>query len=65
MYKTVNYYLLNRSGIYNMPHNAKVHYNYANYLKDNGRTAEAISHYNNAVKLAHESLNIVPILSTD
>ena len=40
-----------RSGLNTIPHNAKIHYNYANYLKDHGRVPEAISHYRNAVML--------------
>ena len=37
------------SGIRDMPNNAKMHYNYANFLRDNSRTSEAISHYRQAV----------------
>ncbi|XP_033017490.1 LOW QUALITY PROTEIN: protein O-mannosyl-transferase TMTC1 [Lacerta agilis] len=40
-----------RSGIQTLPHNAKVHYNYANFLKDQGRDSEAIYHYKTALKL--------------
>uniref|UniRef100_A0A8C9SGY7 dolichyl-phosphate-mannose--protein mannosyltransferase n=1 Tax=Scleropages formosus TaxID=113540 RepID=A0A8C9SGY7_SCLFO len=40
-----------RSGIQTLPHNAKVHYNYANFLKDCGRNHEAIYHYKIALKL--------------
>uniref|UniRef100_A0A146VID1 dolichyl-phosphate-mannose--protein mannosyltransferase n=1 Tax=Fundulus heteroclitus TaxID=8078 RepID=A0A146VID1_FUNHE len=40
-----------RSGIKTLPHNAKVHYNYANFLKDTARHQEAIYHYNNALRL--------------
>ncbi|XP_066489914.1 protein O-mannosyl-transferase TMTC1 isoform X4 [Tiliqua scincoides] len=40
-----------RSGVQTLPHNAKVHYNYANFLKDQGRDAEAIYHYKTALKL--------------
>ncbi|KAL4624987.1 transmembrane and TPR repeat-containing protein 1 [Arapaima gigas] len=40
-----------RSGIQTLPHNAKVHYNYANFLKDCGRNQEAIHHYKCALKL--------------
>ncbi|XP_047246431.1 protein O-mannosyl-transferase TMTC1 isoform X3 [Girardinichthys multiradiatus] len=40
-----------RSGIKTLPHNAKVHYNYANFLKDRARHQEAIYHYNNALRL--------------
>ncbi|XP_030643209.1 protein O-mannosyl-transferase TMTC1 [Chanos chanos] len=40
-----------RSGIQTVPHNAKVHYNYANFLKDKGRNQEAIHHYKTALRL--------------
>uniref|UniRef100_A0A3P8UWG6 dolichyl-phosphate-mannose--protein mannosyltransferase n=1 Tax=Cynoglossus semilaevis TaxID=244447 RepID=A0A3P8UWG6_CYNSE len=40
-----------RSGIQTLPHNAKVHYNYGNFLKDSGRHDEAIHHYNTALRL--------------
>ncbi|KAF0029544.1 hypothetical protein F2P81_018649 [Scophthalmus maximus] len=40
-----------RSGIQTLPHNAKVHYNYANFLKDTGRQEEAIHHYTTALRL--------------
>ncbi|MBN3273182.1 TMTC1 protein, partial [Polyodon spathula] len=40
-----------RSGIQTLPHNAKVHYNYANFLKDQGRNPEAVYHYQTALKL--------------
>ncbi|XP_077026545.1 protein O-mannosyl-transferase TMTC1 isoform X2 [Tamandua tetradactyla] len=40
-----------RSGVQTLPHNAKAHYNYANFLKDRGRDREAISHYRAALKL--------------
>ncbi|XP_033930669.1 protein O-mannosyl-transferase TMTC1 isoform X2 [Pseudochaenichthys georgianus] len=40
-----------RSGIQTLPHNAKVHYNYANFLKDNIRHQEAIHHYTTALRL--------------
>ena len=39
------------SGIRDMPNNAKMHYNYANFLRDNSRSSEAISHYRQAVGL--------------
>ncbi|XP_034636321.1 protein O-mannosyl-transferase TMTC1 isoform X2 [Trachemys scripta elegans] len=39
------------SGVQTLPHNAKVHYNYANFLKDQGRNSEAIYHYKTALKL--------------
>ncbi|EHB10174.1 Transmembrane and TPR repeat-containing protein 1 [Heterocephalus glaber] len=44
-------YILTRSGVETLPHNAKVHYNYANFLKDQGRNREAIYHYRTALKL--------------
>nr|XP_023499076.1 transmembrane and TPR repeat-containing protein 1 isoform X2 [Equus caballus] len=40
-----------RSGVQTLPHNAKVHYNYANFLKDQGRNREAVYHYRTAVRL--------------
>ncbi|XP_062991034.1 protein O-mannosyl-transferase TMTC1 isoform X1 [Elgaria multicarinata webbii] len=40
-----------RSGVQTLPHNAKVHYNYANFLKDQGRGREAIYHYKTALEL--------------
>ncbi|WAR07268.1 TMTC1-like protein [Mya arenaria] len=40
-----------RSGLAAMPHNAKVHYNYGNFLKDAGRRDEAIQHYREAIRL--------------
>ncbi|XP_061921597.1 protein O-mannosyl-transferase TMTC1 isoform X2 [Entelurus aequoreus] len=39
------------SGIRTLPHNAKVHYNYANFLKDNSQYQEAIYHYTIALRL--------------
>ncbi|GAB5573650.1 protein O-mannosyl-transferase TMTC1 isoform X2 [Prionailurus iriomotensis] len=39
------------SGVQTLPHNAKVHYNYANFLKDQGRNREAIYHYRTALRL--------------
>lgn len=40
-----------RSGVKTLPHNAKAHYNYANYLKDKGSMAAATDHYQVAVSL--------------
>ncbi|XP_058047767.1 protein O-mannosyl-transferase TMTC1 isoform X3 [Ahaetulla prasina] len=39
-----------RSGVQTLPHNAKVHYNYANFLKDQGRDREAVYHYKTALQ---------------
>uniref|UniRef100_A0A8C6T8U9 dolichyl-phosphate-mannose--protein mannosyltransferase n=1 Tax=Neogobius melanostomus TaxID=47308 RepID=A0A8C6T8U9_9GOBI len=57
-----------RSGIHTLPHNAKVHYNFANFLKDTGRHQEAIRHYNIALRLypRHASaLNNLGTLTAD
>ncbi|KRT85332.1 Tetratricopeptide repeat-containing protein, partial [Oryctes borbonicus] len=43
-------YLL-RAGLMTLPHNAKMHYNFANFLRDSGRPELAKSHYRNALKL--------------
>ncbi|OCT86252.1 protein O-mannosyl-transferase TMTC1 [Xenopus laevis] len=40
-----------RSGVQTLPHNAKVHYNYANFLKDQSRKDEAITHYKTVLRL--------------
>ncbi|XP_069759228.1 protein O-mannosyl-transferase TMTC1 isoform X2 [Narcine bancroftii] len=40
-----------RSGVQTLPLNAKVHYNYANFLKDQGRHGEAVHHYQTALRL--------------
>ncbi|KAJ0069959.1 hypothetical protein NL108_017663, partial [Boleophthalmus pectinirostris] len=57
-----------RSGIQTLPQNAKVHYNYANFLKDTGRHPEAVHHYNIALRLypRHASaLNNLGTLTSD
>ena len=41
-----------RSGLATVPGNAKVHFNYANFLRDRGRVKEAVHHYQTAIKLA-------------
>ncbi|ELU04911.1 hypothetical protein CAPTEDRAFT_30250, partial [Capitella teleta] len=38
------------SGLHVLPHNAKLHYNFGNLLKDTGRPIEAMSHYEKAIK---------------
>ncbi|KAH3738543.1 protein O-mannosyl-transferase TMTC1-like [Dreissena polymorpha] len=40
-----------RSGLSTMPHNAKVHYNYGNVLKDRGQRDDAVAHYREAIRL--------------
>ncbi|XP_072256210.1 protein O-mannosyl-transferase TMTC1 [Pyxicephalus adspersus] len=57
-----------RSGVQTLPHNAKVHYNYANYLKDQNRKQEAIDHYKTVLRLypKHSSaLNNLGTLTTN
>lgn len=41
---------LHRSGVKTLPDNAKVHYNYGNYLKDIGNSQEAILHYKKSLQ---------------
>ncbi|XP_075458392.1 protein O-mannosyl-transferase TMTC1 isoform X2 [Ascaphus truei] len=43
--------VLFRSGVQALPHNAKVHYNFANFLKDQNRRDEAIHHYKTVLRL--------------
>ncbi|KAM9311466.1 protein O-mannosyl-transferase TMTC1 [Gastrophryne carolinensis] len=57
-----------RSGVQTLPHNAKVHYNYANFLKDQNRKPEAIEHYKTVLRLypQHPSaLNNLGTLTAD
>lgn len=49
------------SGIQTLPHNAKVHYNYANFLKDTGRHQEAIHHYTTALRSVSKLLSAVSL----
>ncbi|XP_023571819.1 transmembrane and TPR repeat-containing protein 1 isoform X2 [Octodon degus] len=51
-----------RSGVETLPHNAKVHYNYANFLKDQGRNREAIHHYRTALKSQEKKEEAVALL---
>ena len=39
-----------RSGLRSRPHNAKMHYNYANFLKDQEKISLAESYYRNAIR---------------
>ncbi|KAL1502695.1 hypothetical protein ABEB36_007803 [Hypothenemus hampei] len=54
-----------RSGLQALPHNAKMHYNYANFLRDSSRHELAKSHYYMALKLwptyasAHNNLGTI------
>ncbi|KAM5172941.1 protein O-mannosyl-transferase TMTC1 [Mantella aurantiaca] len=57
-----------RSGVQTLPHNAKVHYNYANFLKDQNRKQEAVDHYRTVLRLypQHSSaLNNLGTLTTN
>ncbi|XP_076023604.1 protein O-mannosyl-transferase TMTC1 isoform X2 [Genypterus blacodes] len=53
-----------RSGIQILPQNAKVHYNYANFLKDSGRSQEAIHHYITALRLYPQHASAMNNLGT-
>lgn len=46
-----------RSGVETLPHNAKAHYNFANFLKDVGKNSEAIQHYEAALQLAPDHVS--------
>ncbi|XP_071791309.1 protein O-mannosyl-transferase TMTC1-like isoform X1 [Asterias amurensis] len=48
-----------RSGLETLPHNAKMHYNYANFLMDSGQKEQAIHHYQTCLRLwpEHASAN--------
>ncbi|XP_066255815.1 protein O-mannosyl-transferase TMTC1-like [Euwallacea similis] len=54
-----------RAGLETLPHNAKMHYNYANFLRDSYRHELAKSHYYRALKLwptyasAHNNLGTI------
>ncbi|XP_030844018.1 protein O-mannosyl-transferase TMTC1 [Strongylocentrotus purpuratus] len=40
-----------KAGLQTLPHNAKMHYNYGNYLKDIGHRNEAINHFQETLRL--------------
>lgn len=40
-----------RSGLYVLPHNAKMHYNYGNHLRDQRQLSLAAAHYREALRL--------------
>lgn len=52
------FYYHYRSGLQAFPHNAKMHYNYGNFLKDMGHKDQAINHYKEAIKWV--GLNSLP-----
>lgn len=39
-----------RAGLKTLPHNAKMHYNWANYQRDVGDTQTAVNHYREALR---------------
>ena len=39
-----------RSGLKTLPQNAKMHYNFANFLRDSGNVEMAASHYKEALR---------------
>ena len=41
---------LHRSGLETQPHNAKMHYNYGNLMKDTGQDEAAVQHYTQAIR---------------
>ena len=45
--------MIGSSGLQIFPHNAKMHYNYANYLRDNNKLRAAMVHYNTAIRLVY------------
>ncbi|XP_066925544.1 protein O-mannosyl-transferase TMTC1-like [Clytia hemisphaerica] len=61
--------LFSNAGVHTLPHNAKAHYNYANFLKDENRTKQAVYHYKKAVELypPHSSShnNLATLLQND
>ncbi|KAJ8980601.1 hypothetical protein NQ317_010812 [Molorchus minor] len=58
-----------RAGLLTLPHNAKMHYNYANFLRDSNRPELAKSHYHRSLKLwptyASAHNNLGTLLSDD
>ncbi|XP_055601161.1 protein O-mannosyl-transferase TMTC1-like [Uranotaenia lowii] len=40
-----------RSGLKTLPHNAKMHYNFGNFLRDSARPDQAVGHYREALRL--------------
>ena len=46
----LEWFISYRSGLKTVPNNAKIHYNYANVLKEEGRLSEATKHYKEALR---------------
>lgn len=40
-----------RSGLRTLPHNAKMHYNFGNFLRDSSQSDQAVAHYREALRL--------------
>ncbi|XP_062559276.1 protein O-mannosyl-transferase TMTC1-like [Armigeres subalbatus] len=40
-----------RSGLRTLPHNAKMHYNFGNFLRDSSQAEQAVAHYREALRL--------------
>lgn len=52
-----------KAGILTLPHNAKMHYNYGNFLRDSSQLELAKVHYNTAIRyvfISHLKKLIVP-----
>lgn len=47
----------NRSGLSVLPHNAKMHYNFGNFLRDSSKPDLAMVHYERALRLVFQLLN--------
>ncbi|XP_015369307.1 PREDICTED: transmembrane and TPR repeat-containing protein 1-like [Diuraphis noxia] len=60
-----------KAGLKTLPHNAKMHYNWANYQRDVGDTQTAVNHYREALRLwpsyasAHNNLGTLMERSRD
>uniref|UniRef100_A0A2H8TL04 dolichyl-phosphate-mannose--protein mannosyltransferase n=1 Tax=Melanaphis sacchari TaxID=742174 RepID=A0A2H8TL04_9HEMI len=60
-----------KAGLKTLPHNAKMHYNWANYQRDVGDTKTAVNHYREALRLwpsyasAHNNLGTLMERSRD
>ncbi|XP_025423842.1 transmembrane and TPR repeat-containing protein 1-like [Sipha flava] len=60
-----------KAGLKTLPHNAKMHYNWANYQRDVGDTQTAVNHYREALRLwpsyasAHNNLGTLMERSKD
>lgn len=53
-----------RSGLMALPHNAKMHYNFANFLRDTDRPELAIAHYHKALQWVSFYISVIHSLYT-